>query len=75
MRAVPNGKLPLATCELWPDDAFTRFISLAIVKINVFGFEFAIIISEFRAILHRSAIGVNGRFIAILEQKNSFNLF
>jgi hypothetical protein len=33
------------------------------VRMNVLGFELAIRVSELRAILHESAIGMRGRFI------------
>jgi hypothetical protein len=44
-----------------------RFISLAIVIMNVFGFELAIIDSEFLDILQISAFGVNGKFNECLK--------
>jgi hypothetical protein len=56
----------LDACEAWLDDVFTRFISFATVNMNVFGFEFAISINEFRAKRHVSANGASGKLMQSL---------
>ena len=61
VRAAVNGKLLFAFWALWLEEALTLLISLAIVKMNVFGFEFAINESELRDTRHVSAIGDNGK--------------
>jgi hypothetical protein len=74
VNAALNGTLACDDAFVWVDEALSRLISLAIVRINVFGFELAISNIELLAIRHMSAMGANGRFSVSLLSKMRINL-
>ena len=57
------------------EEAFILFIPLAINIMNVLGFEFGIIDSEFRLMRKISAVGVNGKLIDILKNIKSLFMY